>query len=111
MPKLSIPYRSQWDADAKQNNSDCGPTCLAMILNHFGVAMTPDGVYAHLPPKEPSDFTFFGELADVARAHGLTPQYHNFGNRDADFAGMRSLIDANQPPRRATITNGGILWW
>ena len=29
-------YRSQWDADANQRRNDCGPACVAMVLQAFG---------------------------------------------------------------------------
>lgn len=32
----NIPYRSQWDADANQRRNDCGPACVAMVLQAFG---------------------------------------------------------------------------
>jgi ABC-type bacteriocin/lantibiotic exporter with double-glycine peptidase domain len=34
--EMDIPYRSQWDPDALQKRSDCGPACVAMVLDAFG---------------------------------------------------------------------------
>ena len=33
MIKLAVPFMSQFDATANTHNADCGPTCLAMLLN------------------------------------------------------------------------------
>lgn len=33
---MDIPYRSQWDPDANQRRNDCGPACVAMVLDAFG---------------------------------------------------------------------------
>ena len=48
MQKLNIPYRFQWDSDATNHSADCGPTCIAMILNYHAVSITPDTVYARI---------------------------------------------------------------
>ena len=69
--KLNIPYRSQWADDAKNHETDCGPTCVAMILNGVGISSTPDGLYQHIPGKGYSDYTNFIELRKAAEAKGL----------------------------------------
>ncbi|MCP4428442.1 MAG: C39 family peptidase, partial [Chloroflexi bacterium] len=97
MPKLDIPYRSQWDDDAKFNNSDCGPTCMAMILNYFNVSMTPDGVYDHLPPKEPSDFTYVWELLNVFKKHKVTAVNYQYDAKATAFYHLRASIDSRRP--------------
>lgn len=33
----SVPYRSQWDADASNRTGDCGQTCVAMLAEWQGV--------------------------------------------------------------------------
>ena len=98
MPRLNIPYRSQWDDDARFNNSDCGPTCLAMVLNYFGVDITPDGVYAFLPDTGPNDFTTFGDLMRVARHFGLRADYASYGEITAAFGQLRAQVDAGRSP-------------
>lgn len=42
---LSVPYKSQWDADAVGTNNDCGPASIAMILNYYGENLTTDQVF------------------------------------------------------------------
>lgn len=62
MVKLSVPYRSQWDEDANTHSADCGPTCVAMILNFKQVNITPNKVYNFIPPKTSGQFTTFTDL-------------------------------------------------
>ncbi|MCP4421220.1 MAG: hypothetical protein GY805_31805, partial [Chloroflexi bacterium] len=97
MPKLEIPYRSQWDNDAKFNDSDCGPTCVAMILNHYNISITPDGVYNFLPPKEPTDFTYINELISVFKAHQITAQNFQYDTKATAMHHLRTKIDAGRP--------------
>jgi hypothetical protein len=37
-------YRSQWDADASGRVNDCGPACVAMVLDRFGEHVTIDAI-------------------------------------------------------------------
>ena len=97
MPKLPVPYRSQWDDDANQNEADCGPTCLAMILNHFQVAITPNKVYDFLPPKQPKDFTNFSELMNASKENGVTLNYRGFGDKNSALKNLRANVDAGNP--------------
>lgn len=97
MPQLDIPYRSQWDNDAKFNNSDCGPTCTAMLLNFFGKNATPDGIYDFLPPKGPNDFTFVWELINVFKAHQVTATNFQYDTKATAFYHLRASIDAGKP--------------
>jgi hypothetical protein len=41
----SIPYKSQYDDDASDFRNDCGPACVAMILNGLGLNVTTNTVY------------------------------------------------------------------
>lgn len=41
----SIPYKSQYDPDADEFRNDCGPACLAMILNGYGISASTNAVY------------------------------------------------------------------
>ncbi|WP_420640877.1 C39 family peptidase [Candidatus Leptofilum sp.] len=97
MPQLEIPYRSQWDNDAKFNNSDCGPTCTAMLLNYFGKSATPDGIYDDLPPKGPNDFTFVWELVNVFKKHQVTATNIQYDAKATAFYHLRANIDAGKP--------------
>ena len=46
MANLKVPYKSQWDDDARGTINDCGPTSVAMILNHYGLNVTTDEVFS-----------------------------------------------------------------
>ena len=81
MVKLDIPYRSQWDSDAGDHSADCGPTCLAMVLNYRDVDISPDSVYDHIPDKGQFDFTNFTELMDAGSAEKVPFRYHNFDDQ------------------------------
>jgi len=45
MINLDVFYKSQWDSDGGISKDDCGPTCLAMILNYYGENLTTDEVF------------------------------------------------------------------
>lgn len=99
--KLNVPYRSQWDLhEANDKDADCGPTCLAMILNFRGVAITPNRVYAFIDEKkEKKQFTFFWELEEAARRNGVEMtrrSYQDYG-RDIAFRNLRANLDAGNP--------------
>ena len=102
MVKLPIPYRSQWDNnDADDYLADCGPTCLAMILNFRGVAMTPNGVYDKIPEphKHERGVTDFNQLIIGGRGLGVKLNhctYHDHGQETA-FRGLRANLDAGTP--------------
>ncbi|HSG18644.1 MAG TPA: C39 family peptidase, partial [Anaerolineae bacterium] len=91
--KLPVPYRSQWADDAKSHSADCGPTCLAMVLNYYGVKMTPDGVYRFMPPKGPKEFTRIGELMQASRSNGVPNSYKKFVSRDEALSNLRASLD------------------
>jgi len=92
--KLDIPYRSQWDDDAKNHESDCGPTCVAMLLNGLGVAISPDDVYQHIGPKGRRQFTTFTDLRNAALGGGsLTLTYKQYRNQTEAFDRLYENID------------------
>ena len=98
MVKLTVPYRSQWADDAANHNADCGPTCVAMILNYRGVPMTPDGVYDFIDePKGPEDYTTFSELILATRANGAKLNWRQYDNREEAFSNLRANLDAGNP--------------
>lgn len=41
----TIPYKSQYDDDASEYRNDCGPACVAMILNGLGIHVTTNTVF------------------------------------------------------------------
>lgn len=45
---MTIPYRSQWDPDATLTRQDCGPACVAMVLQDEGQIVPINTITAEL---------------------------------------------------------------
>lgn len=91
--KLIIPYRSQWDSDAKDHSGDCGPTCVAMLLNGKRVAITPDELYTYIGVRP--KFTYIPDLKNAAWGAGqLNLTYTTYANRQQALQALRQNIDA-----------------
>lgn len=102
MVKLNVPYRSQWDNDANTHNADCGPTCVAMILNFNDVDITPNEVYDFIPPKDTFAFTNFSELIKATRQNNVAMDYCPpnrvpYQDQNDAFNHLRSNLDAGNP--------------
>ena len=95
--QLDVPYRSQWDVDAKDHDADCGPTCLAMILGAVGVEATPDGLYRFIGTRSRHAYTTFNELIQAGQQMGLTLVWQRFANRSDALSQLRSNLDAGRP--------------
>lgn len=90
--KLQIPYRSQWDKDAKDHSGDCGPTSVAMLLNGKRVAITPDELYTYIGARP--KFTFIPDLKNAAWGAGqLTLTYQKYANAAEALQELRRNID------------------
>ncbi len=76
--KLAIPYKSQWDPDAKDHFADCGPTSLCMLLNALGDPITPDQLYRYIGERSASQYTSFTDITTAAKARNLTMTRKNF---------------------------------
>ena len=97
MTQLQIPYRSQWAPDADAYETDCGPTCLAMILNYYNKPMTPDEMYDFLPKKGKSDFVNFMELNNAAKQNQITMKWKQYNGRHQALLNLRTNMEANKP--------------
>jgi uncharacterized protein YvpB len=98
MPRLDIPYRSQWAADADKYSADCGPTCVAMVLGYHNIHTTPNQIYAeNFPHKEVDEYTNFNELIGVFRRHQVGVAYREAGNRAEALHHLRANIDVGKP--------------
>lgn len=96
--KLEVPYRSQWADDAALNSADCGPTCLAMVLNYYGQPVSPDKIYDYLAPRAPHKFTFTWELEAVARDEfGIKLSYIEYSDKAQAVSKLKTLIDEKMP--------------
>lgn len=102
MIKLNVPYRSQWANDAQKKNGDCGPTCLAMILNFRGQPISPDQVYDHIKyekgdPDPEKGLTNFNQLMAAADKHSVKLTYKRYDDQDKAFRNLRANLDAGNP--------------
>jgi uncharacterized protein YvpB len=89
----SIPYKSQLDPDADDFRNDCGPTCLAMILNAAGVEVSTNTVYRKTGAKA-NDYVSVTQLMRVARSYGVPFDY--FYPWDLDR--LKQSIDEGKAP-------------
>jgi hypothetical protein len=100
--RLDVPYRSQWDTDAHRYPADCGPTCVAMVLNYMGVAITPDRVYDFIEFYNAPDtdkqarrgVTYVSELMKVIRDHQEGVNYYRYNDRSDALSSLQANIDA-----------------
>lgn len=98
--KLAVPYISQFDPGASTHSGDCGPACVAMILNAEpnGRNCTVDQLYAHhLPDKPAGEFTKIGEVIVISTAEGVPMQRVELPDRDQALARLRELVQQNTP--------------
>ncbi len=71
---LQVPYRSQWDADANKSSADCGPACLAMVLEYYGQRVSINELFS-AAGGAPNQYIGFGQLQAAASTYGLSFQY------------------------------------
>ena len=65
----SIPYKSQYDADADEHRNDCGPASLAMMLAAYGVQVSTNAVYRKTGTKN-DGYVSIGNLMRAAESYG-----------------------------------------
>jgi len=97
MVRLDIPYRSQQDADANENLADCGPTCVAMVLNYYGIAMTPNNVYRHMSAVPEGQFPKVYQLKEALAKFNLPNQRDQYLSKWNALENLRQKIDAGHP--------------
>ena len=97
--KLNIPYRSQWADDASTHQTDCGPACMAMLLNAYGKWATPDSLYKFInPPKPLNKFVTMAELMQIGRSNHLPFHYKKYAHQQAGWQALTELIDQGFAP-------------
>lgn len=88
----SIPYKSQEDPDAGKFRNDCGPACLAMVLNGFGKKATTNAVYRRTGAKA-NGFVSVAQIIRAARTYGVPFTHHiNWG-----ISNLKSSLNAGKP--------------
>ena len=70
----NIPYKSQSDPDATISKNDCGPTCIAMILNGLDKNVTTNAVFRRTGCK-PTEYVSLAQMINAAQTYGITFQY------------------------------------
>jgi ABC-type bacteriocin/lantibiotic exporter with double-glycine peptidase domain len=88
---LEVPYKSQWDADAKGTRNDCGPASIAMILNFYGERVTTDQVFKETGAG-PNLITI-NQLQKAISAFGYTSHYE----QNVSPQRIKDLIDRDTP--------------
>jgi uncharacterized protein YvpB len=99
--KLDVPYTSQFDETARTHNADCGPTCMAMMLNANkspAEHVTVDELYArHLQNKGVGEFTSLPEMVTIGQREGLAIQRTSFSDGTDALEGLRGLVRQGIP--------------
>lgn len=68
-----VPYHSQWEKDALRFSGDCGPACLAMLIEwRTGELASVDQLSVECSMTPSRNTTTAADLLRVSHAHGLT---------------------------------------
>jgi hypothetical protein len=70
--RITFKYRSQWDGDAKFHKSDCGPACVAMVLEWIGLHIDIDLLSHEAGLSKDRHYTIPADLIRAASMHRLT---------------------------------------
>ncbi|MCW1967915.1 MAG: C39 family peptidase [Anaerolineae bacterium] len=99
--RLMLPYHSQWDATASSHSGDCGPTCVAMVLNTGRAVqqfITVDQIYAnYLPNKAFGEFTAVWEMELIGQRASLPFNRIQYANEHEATKGIREALDQKHP--------------
>lgn len=88
-----IPYFSQWDGSANKTRDDCGPSCIAMILDSYGELLTVNDVFDKTGAA-PDYYISFDQMYKAIRSYGYTFDVMY----DQSPEGLRFLLDKGQTP-------------
>lgn len=69
-----IPYKSQSDSDARDYRNDCGPACVAMILNGVGVHVSTNAVYRRTGAGA-NEYVSVSQMMNAAATYGIDFDY------------------------------------
>lgn len=70
----NIPYKSQYDSDAETYRNDCGPACVAMILNGLGINVTTNAVYRKTGASS-TGYVSVSQMMRAAQTYGVNFDY------------------------------------
>lgn len=89
---LDLVYKSQYDPDAAASRNDCGPACLAMLLNGLGVAATTDAVFQRTGMTA-EGYVSMAQLMRVGESYGAPLEFR----KGWTLADLRARIDLARP--------------
>lgn len=72
---LPLPYISQFDPANTDQVDDCGPSCVAMILQGLGKQVTTNEVFV-AAGAQPNTLITYSQLQTAVASFGFTSQYH-----------------------------------
>jgi predicted double-glycine peptidase len=91
---LGVPFRSQHDPDGDQHKSDCGPACVAMLLEYAGVRVDINTLAREAGMSTTKRYTLPADLIRAANLHGLKIERRT----DCTIDMLRSAIALHCPP-------------
>ena len=89
---LTLPYKSQYDPDAAASRNDCGPACLAMLLNGLGLAVTTDAVFQRTGAAA-DGYVSMAQLMRVGESYGAPLEFR----KGYTLGALRSRLDLARP--------------
>jgi hypothetical protein len=89
---LDIAYKSQYDPDAGLSRNDCGPACLAMIINALGAPVTTDAVF-HRTGARPEEFVSMAQLMRAGESYGAPLEFR----KSWGLGDLRAALDLGRP--------------
>lgn len=89
---LTVEYKSQLDSDASASRNDCGPACLAMLLNAFGLPATTDAVFRRTGAP-PDGYISMAQLVRVADSYGVPLEFR----KGWQLGQLRAMLDLGRP--------------
>ena len=89
---LNITYKSQYDADAAASRNDCGPACLAMLVNALGVTATTDTVF-HRTGAAAEGYISMAQLMRAGESYQSPLEFR----KDWGLAQLRAMLDLARP--------------
>ncbi|MCC7360918.1 MAG: C39 family peptidase [Anaerolineales bacterium] len=89
---LNLAYKSQYDADAAASRNDCGPACLAMLVNALGVAATTDAVF-HRTGAAAQGYISMAQIMRAAESYQAPLEFR----KGWGLGQLRALLDLARP--------------
>lgn len=89
---LNLAHKSQYDPDAAASRNDCGPACLAMLLNGLGVAATTDAVFQRTGAAA-DGYVSMAQLMRVGESYGAPLEFR----KGWKLGDLRARIDLARP--------------